>query len=130
MQATVEYEPLVKKLLEKSEQGRLNWEKIEPRVGPYLPVEGIEPDPPYFACALEGQAFFQSRRTDQGYQLIMKDQKGNELFSITGEEAVLYDDPKEEELFKMLRDIYELARKKALNVNEKIATAVGLLDRI
>jgi hypothetical protein len=30
----------------------------------------------------------------------------------------------------MLRDLYELARNKALNVDEKLATATGLLDRI
>jgi hypothetical protein len=60
----------------------------------------------------------------------MLDSEGNELFSITGEEAVLYGDPKKEELFNMLRDIFELARKKAFKVDEKIATAAGLLDKV
>jgi hypothetical protein len=115
MQATIEYEPVVKKLLEKSEQGRLNWEKS--RYGG-------------FYCEIEGRYTFRSNETDNGYQLTMKDSEQDVIFSVTGEQAVVYDDPKKEELFNMLRDIFELARKKALNVDEKIATATGLLDRI
>jgi hypothetical protein len=116
MQATVEYEPIVKKLLEKSEQGRLNWEKS--------PLGG-------FFCEIEGEYTFESKRIEDGYELTMDDSGGDVIFSsISGEEAIVYDDPKKEELFNMLRDLYEFARKKALNVDEKIATATGLLDRI
>jgi hypothetical protein len=138
MQATVEYEPIVRKLLEKSEQGRLSWEKGELPIdvfsnSSYVRFAGvtlIQPRPKIFHCAVEGRYIFQSRKTDQGYQLTMLDSDGNELFSITGEEAVVYDDPEKEKLFGMLRDIFELARKKALNVDEKIATAAGLLDKV
>jgi hypothetical protein len=115
MQAIVEYEPIVKKLLEKSEQGRLNWEK-----------HGWGG----FVCTIEGAYRFRSLKTDGYYELTMTDSQGDEMFSITGEQAVVYDDPKKEELFITLRDLYELARKKALNVDEKIATAVGLLDKV
>jgi len=114
MQATIEYEPIVMKLLEKSEQGRLNWER------------GMGG----FFCKIERQYTFASTETDDGYELTMVDSAGDVIFSITGERAIVYDDPKKEELFNMLRDIYELARKKALNVDEKIATATGLLDKI
>ncbi|MGA3165317.1 MAG: hypothetical protein ABSF14_04280 [Terriglobia bacterium] len=115
MQATVEYEPIVRKLLEKSEEGRLNWEKK--RWGG-------------FSCTIEEQYTFNAVKTADGYQLTMMDSQGDEMFSIAGEEAVVYDDPKKEELFTTLRDLYELARKKALNVDEKIATAAGLLDKV
>jgi len=138
MQATIEYEPIVRKLLEKSEQGRLNWEKGELPVddfgdssyATFAGVTVIQPRPKVFHCTVEGRYIFQSRRIDQGYQLTMLDSEGNELFSITGEEAVVYEDSKQEELFNMLRDIFELARKKALNVDEKIATAAGFLDKV
>src|ERR1017187_626830 len=106
MQATVEYEPIVRKLLEKSEQGRLNWEKGELPVDvfsidfpPFVGGVVIQPRPRVFHCRVEGQYIFQSRRIDQGYQLTMLDSDGNELFSITSEEAVLFDEPKKEEVF-------------------------------
>jgi len=137
MQATVEYEPFVRKILQKSEQGRLDWEKRElpgtymDGVSAALAGLGIQRQRPVvFVCTIEGQYTFQSQRTDQGYQLRMLDSDGNEIFSITGEQAVVYDDPKKEELFTMLRDLYELARRKALKVDEKIATAAGLLDKV
>jgi hypothetical protein len=115
MQATIEYEPVVTKLLEKSQQGRLDWGK-----------QGRGE----FVCEIDGQYKFTSRLTDDGYGLTMRDSEGDVIFSVAGEEAVLYDDPKKEELFNMLRDIYELARKKALNVDKKIATAAVLLDKV
>jgi hypothetical protein len=115
MQATIEYEPIVSKLLEKSGQGRLNWEKR---------VAGG------FSCTIEGQYTFRALKNDDGYRLTMVDSAGDVMFSLTGEEAIVYDDPEKERLFNTLRDIYELARKKALNVDEKIASAAGLLDKI
>lgn len=115
MQATVEYEPIVKKLLEKSEQRRLNWERTGWGT---------------FRCTIEGQYTFSAGKTDGRYRLSMEDSQGDEMFSIAGEEAVVYDDPEKEKLYGTLRDLYELARKKALNVDEKIATAAGLLDKI
>jgi hypothetical protein len=115
MQATIEYEPIIRKLLEKSEQGRLNWEKT-----------GWGS----FRCTLEGQYTFNARKTDDGFRLSMDDSQGDEMFSIIAEEAVVYDDPEKEKLYSTLRDLYELARKKALNVDEKIAIAAGLLDKI
>jgi hypothetical protein len=136
MQATVEYEPIVKKLLEKSEQGRLNWERGELpadslgltplRWGPMQP----QPRPTIFHCEIEGRYTFQLRKIDQGYELVMLDSDGQEMFSIMGESAVVYDDPAKQELFEMLRSIFELARKKALNVDEQIAAATTLLDKI
>jgi len=115
MEATIDYEPIVTKLLEKSREGRLNWEK----------------DPlGQFACRIEGEYVFTSKTTEDGYGLTMEDSEGNVIFSITAEQDVVFAEPKQEELFNMLRDIYQLARKKALNVDEKIATAAGLLDRV
>ena len=116
MQATVEYEPIVRKLFEKSEQGRLNWEKKRFGGG--------------FACTIEGQYTFNAAKTDEGFRLSMMDSEGDVMFSVSAEEAVVYDDPEKEKLFNILRDLYELARKKALNVDEKIATAAGLLDKV
>jgi hypothetical protein len=115
MQAIIEYDPVVTKLLEKSQLGRLNWEKS--------PLGG-------FFCEIEGEYTFESKRTEDGYELTMRDSAGDEILSITGEQAIVYDHPKKEELFNMLRDLYELARKTALSIDEKIATAAGLLDRI
>jgi hypothetical protein len=115
MQATVEYEPIIKKLLEKSEQGRLNWVK---QIGGG------------FGCTIENQYRFVSDKTDDGIRLTMLDSQGDMMFSISAAEAVVFDDSEKEKLFAMLRDLYELARKKALNVDEKIATAAGLLDKI
>ena len=130
MQTTIEYEPIIRKLLEKSEQGRLNWVEARRREETHGMILGPVEPPIYFTCTVEGQYTFDSERTDEGYKLTIKDSGGVEFFSITGEQAVVYDDPKKEELFNMLRDLYELARNKALNVDEKLATATVLLDKI
>ena len=130
MQPTIEYEPLVRKLLEKSQQGRLNWEEARRREETHGMLLGPVEPPIYFTCTVEDQYTFESEKTDEGYKLTIKDSEGVEFFSITGEEAIVYDDPKKEELFNMLRDLYELARYKALSVDEKLATATGLLDKV
>jgi len=120
MQATVEYEPVVTKLLEKSRQGRVNWER-----------RGVKNGWRQFECTIEGQYTFSLARTDdEGYELAMRDSERDIIFSVKSGSAIVYRDAKEAELASTLRDLYELVRKRALNVDEKIATATGLLDRI
>ncbi len=112
MPAVLDYEPIIRKLLEKSEEGRLAWEK---RNWP-------------FVCTIDGQYTFEVARDGDTYSLTMKDSMGEDIFSVSREQEVVYREPKDKELLGMLRDLYELARRKALNVDEKLATVSALLD--
>ncbi len=116
MPSVLDYEPIITKLLEKSEQGRLKWEK--PRFSTY------------FECTIDEQYRFKTERSGDGYLLRMEDKDGAEIFTVTAEEQVVFKSGEEEKLFEKIRDIHELARRKALNVDEKLATVTSLLDKV
>lgn len=114
MPAALDYEPIITKLIEKSEQGRLAWEK---RDWP-------------FVCTVDDQYTFESARDGDTYHLTMKDKAGEVIFTVSAEEEVVFRNREKMELLKKLRDVYELARRKAFNVDEKLASVSTLLDRI
>jgi hypothetical protein len=113
MPSTLDYAPVIEKLLDKSRQGRLPWESGQYR---------------QFRCTLDQYTFAVSQ-TDSGYTLSMLDSDQNEIFSLgvqdevvfTGESARLYQD---------VGELYELARRKALKVDEKLAGVSALLGRV
>jgi hypothetical protein len=114
MPSTLEYLPVIEKLLGKSRQGRLPWETAHYR---------------QFRCTLDQYTFAVSQ-TDSGYSLNMLDSDQNEIFSINVQDEVLFMKPENETLYNELTELYELARRKALKVDEKLAGVSALLDRV
>jgi len=102
-------ELLYKRLVDKSDAGKLPWKATD--------------TPGQFSCALEGDFTIECRRfehhAEAGYALIMTDMAGTELFSIALAEYT-----------SDLRRLWESARQTALNVRQKIEKLNDILDRL
>ncbi len=116
MAVSVDYKPTLTKLLEKSEQGRIPWEEI--------PGSATR-----FQCTIENAFSFLSWKYDTGYGIRMSDDRGTEIFKLTTDEEVYFSSPEAEALFNTVRDIYEAAHRKALNVDQKLESVSSLLDK-
>jgi hypothetical protein len=110
----LQYQPIIEKLFEKTASGRVPWE---------------ENGQDKFRCDLDQYKFF-VWRSDDGYGLRTEDEFQRVLFLVRAEEEIIYRDPEKERLFQLLSDMFELARRKALNVPDKLAGVAQLLDRI
>jgi hypothetical protein len=110
----LQYEPIIDKLLEKTKAGRVPWED-------YGQNE--------FRCDVD-QYKFHVWKFDDGYGLRMEDERQRVLFSVRAEEEIIYLQPEKERAFQLLSDLFELARRKALNVPDKLAGVAQLLDKI
>src|SRR5260370_20107437 len=110
----LQYEPIIDKLLEKTKAGRVPWEDYGQNG---------------FQCDLD-QYKFRVWKSDDGYGLSMGDERQRTLFSLRAEEEIIWANPAKEHLFQSLSDLFELARRKALNVPDKLAGVAQLLDRI
>lgn len=69
-------------------------------------------------------------KDDDGYGVRMEDEYQRVLFSLKAEEEIVYLDERKKSRFALLSDLYELARRKALNVPDKLAGVAELLDKI
>src|SRR5947199_10826037 len=99
MVANPDYKPIIRKLLEKSEQGRLEWVKDSAYSNGFL-------------CSLDKYVFV-VWRDDEKYRLkMLGGDAWDKLFSVSAEEEVVYRDPGDKELFEALRNLYGLARQK------------------
>jgi hypothetical protein len=110
----LEYKPIIQKLLEKTKAGRVPWEEHEWD---------------RFRCTLDEYTFF-VWKTDDGYALSMEDMHHKRVFLAKAEEEIIFTQRDKEEMFELLSDLYELARRKALNIPEKLAGVSELLDNI
>jgi hypothetical protein len=115
----LEYKPIIKKLLDKTRAGRVPWE---------------ESDRDEFRCGLLGYGdekytvYVRSRQ--DGYALRIEDLGQRTVSYVVAEEEIVYRDAERKETFDTLSDLYELARRKALSVPEKLASVAELLDRL
>lgn len=107
-------ESVLDKLLEKSAQGRIPWEPIADK---------------HFRCTLEGYKFDVSKYED-AYRITMSDAQGFDIFHVSVQDEVFFSDPARENIFRKLSDLFEKARRKALDVDRKLVDVSGLLDRI
>ena len=115
MSESVESKPIVEKLLEKTKAGRLHWE------------ESAADDE--FRCVL-GDYTFYVRRTQDGYGLRMEDAYRRVIIRTHADEEIVFADIEKEATFSLLSDVYELARREALQIPEKLANAAAILDKI
>lgn len=115
----LEYKEIVQKLLSKTRERRVDWEKVFSNS---------------FQCTVGSEggnsfSFVISGSSDSGpLSLRMSDESRNTIFAATAND--LPTSPEEEELSMMLEEIYELARRQALKVDEKLELASTLLDRV
>jgi len=110
----LETEPIIIKLLEKTRDGRVDW--------------GMWGDG--YRCSLDEEYFFFIHKAEDSYVLSMNDRESNEIFQEVAREEIYYNDPRKEERVELFRDLFELARRKAVKVGEKIASAYSSLEKI
>ena len=115
MVEALDSQPILDKLIRRSREGRVSWE-VENRTS--------------FFCSVEGQYTFQIAKYEDTYKLEMRDASNYEILSLSQSDQILFQNENERRLFESLSDLYEIARRKALQVEGKLATASDLLDRI
>lgn len=116
------YLPIIKKLLDRTRQGRVHWQG---GLGVFQCTLGEE-DKSTLKFTLSSSA---SRDISFDVRfLVMEDSNGNELFRIESND--LPTTAAEEELSSTINELYELARQQALRVDEKVDLASTLLDRV
>ena len=116
MRDMTEYSPIIQKLLDRTREGKVAWEEatrgFKAQVGLYT-----------------FRVFSSDEGGDTTVRLTMRDDRDSEIFEVT-----LTDDPptiaQYRQIVANLKEIYELARRKALNVEEKLGEVSGLLDQM
>lgn len=132
----IEYKGIIKKLLEKTREGRVEWTAdVRPNcfrctIGPPVMnnalaarVARLHEEEPNFSFTIVA-----SGTEDPCPTLIMWDQGGNEIFRVVSND--LPTSPEEEEVSQMIEEIYDLARRQALKIEQKLEWASTLLDRV
>ena len=127
-----EYKAIIQKLLAKTREGRVEWvEDIfhhgsfsytvgEPKDRNRVIARPNEPDAFSFTVARGG--------TDGALSLTMWDQSQHEIFRAESDD--LPTSPDEEEISILLEELYDLARRQALKIEQKLEVAATLLDRV
>jgi|SRR5215468_5415215 len=104
------------KLLQKTREGKISWEPS------FASINGA------FRCGLgDSFEFVISQSQSASLFFNMLDNSGNSILS--GESTPLPTSPEEETFSETLEKLYELARRQALRVDEKVRVASELLDR-
>jgi hypothetical protein len=127
-----EYKGIIKKLLEKTREGRVGWVEDafnhnsfsysvgEPKDRNRIIARPTEPDAFSFTVASGG--------TDGMLSLTMRDQSEHEIFRAEADD--LPTSPDEAEISTLLEELYDLARRQALKIEQKLEVAATLLDRV
>jgi hypothetical protein len=111
-----EYKDILQKLLEKTRQRKVEWEKAFSSS---------------FRCTVaSGSDFFEfTVSSDQGQRFLrMSDQERNTIFVAQSND--LPTSPEEEEVSQMIEEVYDLARRQALKIEFKLEQASALLDQV
>jgi hypothetical protein len=133
-----EHKDIIKKLLEKTRQGRVEWVADLGGSRSFRCVIGSPEGPRtivqrQIARPDEEQKNFSftvmtARAEDSSPILTMWDHSNNEIFRVVSND--LPTSPEEEEISEMIDEIYELARRQALKIEQKLEWASTLLDRV
>jgi hypothetical protein len=121
MAATTEYLPVITKLLQKTKERKIEWK------GTYESTT--------FICALQGQYSFEieKARFSSGTwyrKLTMKDREEGEVFVARAVVPTDTSSNDNDQLFQMLDELYERARRVALDVDRKVNEISDILDTI
>ena len=114
MPAPIDYVPIIRKLLEKSDAGKLAWKQTY--------------DSDTFTCSVEGDFTLEVREFrydgDPHIVLVMRDSGNSEIFRISASRDNRGD------LASLLFEVFESARRVALDVDTKLNQLSTILDRI
>jgi hypothetical protein len=121
MAAFTEYLPVISKLLAKTTERKIEWK------GTY--------ESSTFICALEGEYSFEIEKGKSGSgnwyrKLTMKDREEGEVFVARAIFPTQNSSNENDELFQTLDDLYEQARRVALDVDKKVNAVSDILDKI
>ena len=120
----LDYQNILKKLIEKTKEGRVQWQNA----GVFF---SYEPNEQYEFRIWKSEDQYVFRMSDIGNEPIGTRIGPNPiLLEINGEDEIYYSDPQKREKFEMLSDLYELARRSALNIPDKLSKLEELLDKI
>jgi hypothetical protein len=110
----IDYNEIIDRLTQKTEEGKVNWEQV------YSLNK--------FSCTVDGEFTFSIEKfqrfgqEDTIVRLSMTDKENNEIFQV--EHDVEYP------VGRRLGDLHEVARRRALNVEDKINAVKNILNRI
>jgi hypothetical protein len=119
-----EYKGIIRKLLEKTRQRRVQWEQGEFVNSFRCTLLSSDTESFYFVTSHTAGSSFES----EAFGLRMSDQRENVIFAASSND--LPTSPDEEEVSEMIEQIYELARRQALKIEKKLELASTLLDRV
>jgi hypothetical protein len=111
-------EPLIEKLIAKSEAGSVPWKPT------------AEEDT--FIVSIEGELSFEvSKLEDGGFAFTMKDTEGRNIIDMTCHNTELWDPQRgrDDGYFNRIERLFEAARATALEVDKKLNVAENLLDK-
>jgi hypothetical protein len=117
-----EYKDIIKKLLEKTRQRKVDWEQV--RLSSFLCTLPGGPEPFHFTISYSAGSTFEA----EAFTLRMSDHGENIIFEASTND--LPTSPAEEEASKMIEEIYDLARRQALRIEHKLEQASALLDEV
>ena len=117
-----EYLPVIQKLLEKTQEGRVRWQG---GLGTF-----------HYSLGSEGESALKFTLSSVATQdinrdsrfLVMEDSNGNELFRLESND--LPTSAEEEEISNLIDELYDIAHNQALEVADKLDLASSLLDRV
>lgn len=117
-----EYKEVIEKLLEKTRQRKVDWEQAYSSSFRCTLPGG--PESFHFTISNAAGSNFEA----EAYTLRMSDQGENIIFEATTND--LPTSRAEEEVSKMIEEIYDLARRQALKIEHKLEQASALLDQV
>jgi hypothetical protein len=117
-----EYKDVIKKLLEKTRQRKVEWEQAYSSSFRCTLPGG--PESFHFTISYTPRSNFEA----ETFTLRMSDQGENVIFEATAND--LPTSPAEEEVSQMIEEIYDLARRQALRIELKLEKASALLDQV
>jgi hypothetical protein len=119
-----EYKGVIRKLLDKTRQGKVQWEQGDFTNSFRCSLPSSDADSFYFLVSHSSGSNFEP----EAFRLRMSDQRENVILAASAND--LPTSSQEEELSQMIEEIYELARRQALKIEQKLDLASTLLDRI
>jgi hypothetical protein len=116
-----EYLPIITKLLAKTKAGRVEWK------GTF--------DSTTFICALEGEYSFEVERGKNSSgvwfcKLTMRDSSAADIFVLRAFAPTQTSSQQNDETYQVLDDVYDSARRIALDIDKKLADVSDILDKI
>jgi hypothetical protein len=118
-----EYKGIISKLLEKTRQRRVQWEQ-----GDFNSFRCTLPSSDAESFSFTTSHVAGNNFEPEAFRLRMVDQNENVIFAASSNDLPTSSD--EEEASQMIEEIYELARRQALKVEQKLDLASTLLDRV